>query len=107
MATDDEKESKQEERALPETSHTLRWLQNPAIYCDTFTVDTWEQEGVTRISFGESTVAGYAPFFRCSVVLPIVVAKELVTFLNISFKDAEARKAAQAKEAEEATKKST
>jgi hypothetical protein len=89
-----EKSSKTTEKD-PRQDPDLQWLETPGIFCDTFAVDTWPSQ-VVRIVFGEYTAAGYQPFFRSAIVMPIDDAKQLSDAIKRSIEAFE--KAAQTPE---------
>ena len=86
---DDGRITGRSERKAAEDDPRARWLQPSAIYCDTFTVDAWLDEGNMRLVFGESTYPGSEPFYRVGIVLPIQDAIGLADLIKEAIKDAE------------------
>lgn len=71
----------------PEENNTFRWLQEPGIYCDTYTVDLWKRPGVVRMTFGEYTDQDHSPFYRVAVVMPKQDVKALIATLTRILKE--------------------
>ncbi len=74
-------------RSRPEEELGFRWLETPAVYCDTYTAD-WFGD-VIRIAFGEYTDRDHYPFFRTAVAIPLSDAKRLIRTLTRLVKEAE------------------
>ena len=88
------------ERKPPEGTAEWSWLSEPAIYCDAYSVDYWEEPRIVRFSFGEFTDEDHQPFFRAGIVMPIGDVRQLVRSLNRILKkidDAEAKESSREK----------
>ena len=77
------------EREDPAEETGFRWLQLPAIFVDTFSVDHFSGGTIIRLVFGEYVSREYVPFYRASVAMPLSDAKALARTLTRIVKDAE------------------
>jgi hypothetical protein len=78
-------------KSRPEDEPGWRWLENPAIFCDTFSVDFFTDSNIFRLAFGEYTDKEHYPYFRVGVALPFADAKALARTLTRLIKEAEER----------------
>jgi hypothetical protein len=97
MAMADARDAEKSALKDPEKEVDWRWLQMPAVFCDTFVVSVWGPPGIVRLTFAEFTDNKMLPFFRTAVVLPIADAKALARELDEQIRAAEMEAAAENK----------
>jgi hypothetical protein len=66
-----------------------RWLREPGIFCDAYTLDIWKDSQIVRIAFGEYTERGVSPFYRVGIAMPLSDAKLFLRALTRAIKEAE------------------
>ena len=64
-----------------------RWLEQPAIFCDYFSVEAWKRPGIARFAFGEYTGEDVPPLYRVGLAMPINIAKMLLEELTEAIGD--------------------
>src|SRR5258708_38638922 len=75
------------EKKLP--GDEWRWMREPAIFCDAYSLQVWTFSNTVRFAFGEYTDEDTFPFYRVGVVMPLSDAKQLYLSLGRALKDAE------------------
>jgi hypothetical protein len=69
-------------KLIPEKEPGWRWLKEPAIYCDAYTVDVFSDANIVRLSFGEYISEDVLPFYRVGIAMPLTDVKKLIHSLN-------------------------
>lgn len=69
-------------RSEDEDGHPYVWLEEPAIYVDTYAVQLFASDGIVRFVFGESLPKKFEPLWRVGLVMPIEDTRRLAKRLN-------------------------
>jgi len=78
----------------PEDEVGYRWLQNPAIFCDYFSLDVMADSGIVRIALGEFVHPEYTALFRVGVAMPIADAEMMAKVILQSIEEMRTKEAA-------------
>lgn len=69
-------------RSEDEESHPYVWLEEPAIYVDTYVAQLFASDGIVRFVFGEALGKTFEPLWRVGLAIPIEDTRRLAKRLN-------------------------
>ncbi len=88
-------------RSADEEARHFVWLEDPAIYVDTYAANLFKEDGIVRFAFGESLGPEFHPLWRVGLAMPIDEVRRLASRLRKLLRQYDAQEEDETTPAEE------
>jgi hypothetical protein len=70
-----------------DNSRLYVWLEEPAVFVDTYSAKIFHGDGILRLALGESLGREFYPLWRTGIAMPVSDARRLIKRLNFLLAD--------------------